>query len=104
MYVDKVINTLLDAGNKSQEATPITTHYPSVDEPYLTFSCGFNYYYYNFGSPLSVPATQTSDKPASVALIQQMRTEYGYGIMDCKWALGEADNDMAKAVKLLRSR
>jgi len=40
----------------------------------------------------------------SLALIKQLRDRTGVGMMDCKKALVESDNDLAKAVNLLRKK
>jgi len=40
----------------------------------------------------------------SVALVRELRDKTGAGLLDCQKALGEADDDLEKAVRLLRER
>lgn len=40
----------------------------------------------------------------SAAAVKELREKTGAGIMDCKWALGEAQGDFERAVDLLREK
>ena len=40
----------------------------------------------------------------STALIKELREKTGVGIMDCKTALKECDNDINKAIDFLRKK
>ncbi|HEV8663074.1 MAG TPA: translation elongation factor Ts [Candidatus Methylomirabilis sp.] len=40
----------------------------------------------------------------SAAAVKELRERTGAGIMDCKWALGEAQGDFERAVDLLREK
>ena len=37
-------------------------------------------------------------------MVKELRERTGAGMMDCKWALGEAQGDMEKAIDLLRTK
>jgi elongation factor Ts len=40
----------------------------------------------------------------SLALVKELREKTGAGLLDCQKALGETDNDLEKALRLLRER
>ncbi len=40
----------------------------------------------------------------SMALVKELREKTGAGLLDCKKALGEAEGDVEKALRLLREK